>query len=501
MKNLLLLSILLIVGCVTEPEDCAGVAGGTAELDNCNVCDSDKTNDCVPDCAGEWGGESVVDECGVCGGDGIVGCTTEPEDCAGVAGGTAELDNCNVCDTDKTNDCVPDCEGTWGGDTIDDCTGICGGDTIDDCTGICGGDAVVDECGVCQGPGAIYDCGDCISCSFSSCESVLPANVDEGWFKIYFNFDDEFYPTLQFWEEFTGNLGQWGEDWVVYDCFWVYDGLFVEGWLPPSNGTLGTYIYLALSDGQVINFQNNNNIELIIGPAPESSKLSDEGINVVCGCFEWIGIDECGVCGGDGSSCSSPVCDIDGNCYETIQIGEQLWMAENLKVTHYNDGSEITYIANNEDWCGDIEGKYGIINNDLANAYVYSNLYNGYAAVDDRGICPVGWHVPDSLEWATLVNHLGGDSVAGGKMKEVGTEHWNTNIGATNESGFTGLPAGYRRCSDGAYSHMGSAGYFWSSSEGYWGGKKYLSLLGNSSGATLGTYGKHFGFSIRCLGD
>ena len=142
-------SLLLIVGCEnsTEPEDCAGVAGGTAELDNCNVCDSDKTNDCVPDCAGEWGGESVVDECGVCGGDGIVGCTTEPEDCAGVAGGTAELDNCNVCDTDKTNDCVPDCEGTWGGDTIDDCTGICGGDTIDDCTGICGGDAVLDDCG------------------------------------------------------------------------------------------------------------------------------------------------------------------------------------------------------------------------------------------------------------------------------------------------------------------------------------------------------------------
>jgi uncharacterized protein (TIGR02145 family) len=210
-------------------------------------------------------------------------------------------------------------------------------------------------------------------------------------------------------------------------------------------------------------------------------------------------LDTCDVCGGDGSSCV--VTDIDGNVYATVQIGDQLWMAENLKVTHYNDGSDITYIANNEDWSGDIEGKYGIINNDLSNAYVYSNLYNGYAALDDRGICPADWHVPDSLEWATLINHLGGNSIAGGKMKEVGNEHWNTNIGATNESGFTGLPAGYRHYVAGFYTFMGSAGYFWSSSEGYWGGNKYLLLLGNSSGVTLGTYGKTFGFSIRCIKD
>jgi len=140
-----------------------------------------------------------------------------------------------------------------------------------------------------------------------------------------------------------------------------------------------------------------------------------------------------------------PVCeDIDGNVYETIQIGDQLWMAENLKTTHYNNGDEIPY-PSNEDFGSFDEGQYGVYDNDPSNADVYGNLYNFAAVDDDRGLCMEGWHVPSDGEWTVLTDYLGGSSVAGGKMKEEGLDHWNSpNTGATNESGFTGLPAGYR---------------------------------------------------------
>jgi len=183
-----------------------------------------------------------------------------------------------------------------------------------------------------------------------------------------------------------------------------------------------------------------------------------------------------------------PVCegveDTDGNCYETIQIGDQLWMAENLKVTHYSDGSEITYIINDEDWGSYDEGQYGVYDNDPANADVYGNLYNWAVTVDDRGVCPEGWHVPSDAECTVLTDYLGGESVAGGKMKEAGLDHWfSPNTGATNESGFTALPAGYRASNSGSYNNMGYYGYFWSSSE-YSSNDAWLRSLG-----------------YRCLGD
>ena len=183
MKKLLLLSILFIVGCppptAPEPEDCAGVAGGTAVEDECGTCDSDTTNDCVPDCAGVWGGDAVVDECGICDGSGYA-------------------DSCGVCDTDSENDNTPS-TGTC------DCEGIPNGSVVVDCAGVCGGTAVED---------------------------------------------------------------------------------------------------------------------------------------------------------------------IDGNCYSTVQIGDQLWMAENLKVTHYNNEDEISY-PSNADWVIFEEGQYGVYDNDPANADIY----------------------------------------------------------------------------------------------------------------------------------
>ena len=110
-------------------------------------------------------------------------------------------------------------------------------------------------------------------------------------------------------------------------------------------------------------------------------------------------------------------------------------MAENLKVTHYNNGDPITHITNNGDWGSFDEGQYGIYDNDPSNADTYGNLYNWAVVDDDRGVCSEGWHFPSDDEWTVLTDYLGGASVAGGKMKETGLEHWNSpNTGATNES-------------------------------------------------------------------
>jgi len=143
-------------------------------------------------------------------------------------------------------------------------------------------------------------------------------------------------------------------------------------------------------------------------------------------------------------SSTGTMTDIDGNVYETVTIGTQVWMAENLKVTHYRNGNTILHIIDWFSWFT-LTGAYCEYDNDVNNVAVYGRLYNWYAVNDSRYIAPVGWHVPSDAEWLTLVDYLGGDTVADGKMKEIGTTHWvSPNTGATNESGFSALPGGYR---------------------------------------------------------
>ena len=148
------------------------------------------------------------------------------------------------------------------------------------------------------------------------------------------------------------------------------------------------------------------------------------------------------------------VTDIDGNVYETIQIGEQVWMAENLKTTHYNDGSEIPTGYSGSEGAQLETGAYAVYDDDPVNADVYGNLYNWYTVDDSRGICPENYHIPTDDEWYILLEYLGGASygsgenwiIAGGKMKDVGTIEdgdglwYAPNEGATNESGFTAIP-------------------------------------------------------------
>jgi len=129
------------------------------------------------------------------------------------------------------------------------------------------------------------------------------------------------------------------------------------------------------------------------------------------------------------------VTDYDGNIYETVIIGEQIWLKENLKSLHYSDGTPVPDVVayNNDDSLGVI---YGLL-------YSWNAVMNGSNQPGDQGVCPCDWHVPTDEEWTVLENYLGGSSVAGGKMKEAGTEHWlPPNTDATNSSGFTGLPAG-----------------------------------------------------------
>ncbi|MFC1558640.1 FISUMP domain-containing protein, partial [candidate division KSB1 bacterium] len=167
--------------------------------------------------------------------------------------------------------------------------------------------------------------------------------------------------------------------------------------------------------------------------------------------------------------------DIDGNVYQTVKIGNQRWMAENLKVTHYRNGDPIPLVTDGLEWETFYAGGYCNYNNDTSNVAVYGRLYNWYAATNYRKIAPEGWHLPTDDDWKELEMYLGisqqevdkngaRGTDEGGKLKESGYTHWNSpNTGATNESGFTALPGGFRYFDDGVYVNMGSSAIFWSS--------------------------------------
>ena len=201
------------------------------------------------------------------------------------------------------------------------------------------------------------------------------------------------------------------------------------------------------------------------------------------------------------------VTDIDGNVYQTVQIGEQLWMKENLKVTHYNNGDEIPTGYSNDEWANLSTGAYAVYDDNESNADTYGYLYNWYAVDDDRGVCPASWHVPTDGEYTALSDYLGGTSVAGGRLKECTegscpeSEYWySPNTGATNESGFTGLPGGahyyYGNCR-----HMGYNGSFWSSTEYGSNDAWHRGLDHDYSEISRRDYSKDSGFSVRCVRD
>jgi uncharacterized protein (TIGR02145 family) len=203
----------------------------------------------------------------------------------------------------------------------------------------------------------------------------------------------------------------------------------------------------------------------------------------------------------DNNNQSATVSDIDGNVYHTVTLGTQVWMVENLKTTRYRNGDPIQNATSPELWVFSIAGAYRMYDNDESYADTYGFLYNWYAVNDSRNICPTGWHVPTDTEWNTLVTYLGGDNVAGGKLKETGTTHWiSPNMGATNSSGFTALPGGSAYY-DATFDRLGENGNWWCATE-YDAGNAWYIVLAYYSGFMYNDYCiKTNGFSVRCLKD
>ena len=196
----------------------------------------------------------------------------------------------------------------------------------------------------------------------------------------------------------------------------------------------------------------------------------------------------------------SQVTDKDGNVYKTVTIGNQEWMAENLNVSHYGNGDPIPEVQDSTKWPKLTTGAWCYYQNNSDNGKTYGKLYNWYAVKDTRGLTPNGWHIPSDEEWAKLINFLGGDSVAGGKMKA--TTLWNSpNEGATNESGFTAYSGGYRSSFAvwGDSNNVGLCGCFWSSSKGSFDNALYRTLLFTDSIVFRDNFVKIQGLSVRCV--
>jgi uncharacterized protein (TIGR02145 family) len=198
---------------------------------------------------------------------------------------------------------------------------------------------------------------------------------------------------------------------------------------------------------------------------------------------------------------SDVIKDFDGNIYHAVKIGNQVWMLENLKVTHYRNGDPIPNVTENEFWSNLVTGAYCDYNNDTNNSATYGKIYNWYTIEDNRNLAPKGWHVASQAEWTELINFLGGESLTGGKLKETDTTHWKSpNTNASNVTGFTALPGGYR-LEGGKFKSIRTMGLWWTltSFSDPLAHYHYLSYINGT--LVSGNYPKEIGMSVRCVKD
>jgi uncharacterized protein (TIGR02145 family) len=209
------------------------------------------------------------------------------------------------------------------------------------------------------------------------------------------------------------------------------------------------------------------------------------------------------------SACQKQV-DIDSNTgtIGSVTICNQTWTDKNLDLSTYRNGDTIPQVTDQLKWANLKTGAWCYYNNDTANGRIYGKLYNWYAVTDPRGLAPKGWHIPSVAEWETLMNCLGGEFLAGGKMKETGTVHWlSPNDGANNSSKFTALPAGWRESDK--FNYINGITRWWSTTEVDDGGltepgvaavavqTDYISPYFGVGGASA----KYTGYSVRCVKD
>lgn len=197
---------------------------------------------------------------------------------------------------------------------------------------------------------------------------------------------------------------------------------------------------------------------------------------------------------------TNPV-DFDGNYYDTVTIGSQVWMKENLKVTHYRDGTPIQNITVDSLWKLNLTGAYSNYNNDTQYVSAHGRLYNWQAVNNPAKLCPAKWHVPSDSEWTILINYLGGETDASKAIKDTGTRYWfYNNMGATNSTGFTAIPGGSRR-EDGSFEDIGGDALWWSSTEYNTISAMYRYLPYDLATIFSGFALKTLGYSVRCLRD
>jgi uncharacterized protein (TIGR02145 family) len=208
------------------------------------------------------------------------------------------------------------------------------------------------------------------------------------------------------------------------------------------------------------------------------------------------------------------VYDVDGNGYDTLHIGTQVWMKQNLRVTRYSNGAIIPKVTGSSLWTTILNGAYCWYLNDSVNyGTIYGALYNYKAVEDPNGLCPTGWHVPSDLEWQTLEMFLGMSQAQasasllrgtdeGGKLKETGFTHWNSpNTGATDSIGFTALPGGYRDYNNANYYSIGNYGYWWTSTSATSASSLFRRIYYDNSGILRNSQYGRAGYSVRCVMD
>jgi uncharacterized protein (TIGR02145 family) len=226
--------------------------------------------------------------------------------------------------------------------------------------------------------------------------------------------------------------------------------------------------------------------------APESTKVSE---------ITTVQVDIQGVDAGVLQTCLEifgTVADIDGNIYPTVLIGNQWWMAENLRSITYANGESIPNVSDSTSWGQLSSGAWCNFNNSEANDEEFGKMYNWYSVADPRNVCPTDWHVPTVAEWTALTDYLGGQAVAGGKMKTT-TSWQNVVTNGTNESGFSALPGGSRNGYSGTFYSIGYYGYWWSSSEGNLNTAWFYHLMNISNDIWSDDNAKKEGYSIRCI--